>query len=385
MPIWGTRQATFYPGLDRPDSQNQRKIPLPGTIAQQPLMRRACTSQNMKQLAYIFTASAVIAGCVNQDMNLENNVNSRYDEITFDLVPVVGGSNAAFASTSIFSTGAFYNAPGACWATSSLEASEYLPETAAMPGAGLWHLNRTCGWPTDDGSLTFFGWSLNRDSLSFHPESQAVAGIDRERGVYLDSFDISLDPDADFIVADASSDKILTRSSSSVPTVFRSQLSKIEVSARTKGDYSASKEISISSVNLKNIARTGDYRQGECAGGVWREVHRWTIGSTRDVCYGDYSSAPALVTAQEAVLPGAGGFYIPQTLTEGEQLEVNYTISDIITGFVETVTETFSLCSLIPEGALRGGALHTICVCLALEEISWAPCLIGWEEGSVAN
>ena len=319
-------------------------------------------------------------------MNLENNGNNIYDEITFDLVPVVGGSGDAFAPTSIFSAGAFYNAPGSSWTTSSLESSEYLPETAAMPGGGLWHLSQTFSWPADDGSLTFFGWSLNRDSLCFHPESQAVAGIDRERGVYLDSFDISLDSDTDFIVADASSDKILTRSSSSVPTVFRSQLSKVEISARTKGDYSASKEIRINSVNLKNMAKTGDYRQGECSGGVWSEVHRWSVSSTHDVCYGDYSAAPALVTAQETGLPGAGSFYIPQTLSEGEQLlEVVYTISDIVTGFVETVTENLSLSSLIPESALRAGVLHSICVCLALEEITWAPGIIGWEDGSVSN
>lgn len=338
----------------------------------------------MKQLAYILAATAVIAGCAEQDKIHADYENIVKDEITFSLVPVVDGSDSEFAATSIFQAGAYYNAPGCDWTSSSLESNEYFPETSAANSGDLWHLEQTYCWPSDNGSLTFFGWSLNRDDLSFNPESQTVAGIDRERGVYLESFDISLDPDADFMVADASSDKVLTRSSASVPTVFSSQLSRVELLARTKGDYSASKEIRINSVKLTNMAKTADFQQGECKDGVWSEVDKWTVRSTYDATYGDYTSSPVLITAEESALPGGYQLYIPQTLAEDEQmLEVSYTIKDIITGFTENVTETLSLRSLVPEGELRAGAQHSISFYIYLEEIYWAPEIVGWETGKV--
>ena len=329
--------------------------------------------------------SAVIAtGCTKYDLNYARNDSSDDLEITFQLAPLTRAATSSFSISSVFQTNAFYHPQGSSWTESALEAEEYITRIPVSWTGGVWRMSDPHCWPSDGGRLTFYSWSLNREDLCFSPESAAAVHIDSQRGVNLTGFDISLDPDLDFLVAAACCDKsresYSSASSASVTTQFRHQLSKLSISARTAEDYSDSKEFGIRSVCLRNVAQIADYQQCSCESGEWGEIHRWTAQSTYDALYGDYSEAPSAVTATEADLPGEHLHYIPQTFTDGvEHLEVCYTIRDLHTGFTERVTERIPLGSLISDGEFRNGVLYSICLTFSLDRISWAPAVEDWD------
>ena len=329
--------------------------------------------------------SAVIAtGCTKYDLNYARNDSSDDLEITFQLAPLTRAATSSFSISSVFQTNAFYHPQGSSWTESALEAEEYITRIPVSWTGGVWKMSDPHCWPSDGGRLTFYSWSLNREDLCFSPESAAAVHIDSQRGVNLTGFDISLDPDLDFLVAAACCDKsrecYSSASSASVTTQFRHQLSKLSISARTAEDYSDSKEFGIQSVCLRNVAQTADYQQCSCESGEWGEIHRWTSTSTWDAIYGDYSAAPVAVCTDEGELPGKQLLYIPQTFSEGlEQLEVSYTIRDRVTGFTERVTERIPLGSLISDGGFRNGVLYSICLTFSLDTISWAPGVADWD------
>lgn len=329
--------------------------------------------------------SAVIAtGCTKYDLNYVRNDSSDDLEITFQLAPLTRAATSSFSISSVFQTNAFYHPQGSSWTESALEAEEYITRIPVSWTGGVWRMSDPHCWPSDGGRLTFYIWSLNREDLCFSPESAAAVHIDSQRGVNLTGFDISLDPDLDFLVAAACCDKsrecYSSASSASVTTQFRHQLSKLSISARTAEDYSDSKEFGIQSVCLRNVAQTADYQQCSCESGEWGEIHRWTSTSTWDAIYGDYSAAPVAVCTAKGELPGKQLLYIPQTFSEGlEQLEVSYTIRDRVTGFTELVTERIPLSGLISDGEFRNGVLYSICLTLSLDRISWAPGVADWD------
>lgn len=330
-------------------------------------------------------ASVTFAGCAKYETSY-----AAYDtadenvEITFQLAPLSKASDANFSTACVFQTNAFYHPEDSRWSTHASDSREHIYRQEVSWTGGAWRMKDRHFWPSDGGNLTFFSWSLNRDDLSFHRNSAAAVDIDSERGVHLTGFDISLEDNLDFMVATASCDKTLgdfsSAAAASVATHFGHQLSKLQVSARTGDDYSGSKEFSINSIWMKNVARTGEYQQSSCESGEWHEIHRWTTDSSYDAVYGDYSAAPASVTAAEVALPGEKVLYIPQTFTDGvEFIEVNYTIRDLFSDVVENVTESIPLRSLIGGGAFRNGVLYTICLTLSLDAITWAPAVADWD------
>ena len=342
----------------------------------------------MKTVYAVFAAAAytavIASGCTKYDLNYASNDSSDDLEITFQLAPLTRAATASFSTSSVFQTNAFYHPQGSKWTESAHEADEYISRIPVSWTEGAWRMSDPHCWPSDGGRLTFYSWSLNRENLCFNPESAASVGIDSQTGVHLTGFDISLDSDLDFLVASACCDKsrecYSSASSAAVTTQFRHQLSKLSISARTAEDYSASKEFGIQSVCLRNVAQTADYQQCSCESGEWGEIHRWTSTSTYDAVYGDYSAAPASVSASEEELPGEHLLYIPQTFSEGlEQLEVSYTIRDRVTGFTELVTECIPLSRLVSDGGFRNGVLYSICLTFSLDTISWAPGVADWD------
>ncbi len=333
---------------------------------------RICT---VKTIIPILTTSALLVGCVKDEIihiNYDSFINS---EITFQLAPIVKAASSTFALTNLFEVAAYYLEPGLQWVTSSQDCREYIPATTVSYNAGRWALCDTYEWPRDGGRLTIFSWSLNSEALSFNQGSSTTVFIDREKGVCLKTLDMSLENNTEFMVALAN-----PTGTSSVATHFRHQLSKLQISARTGADYSSSKELHITSLCLKNVVKEADYQQGEYMGGLWNEIDRWTALSTYDAVYGDYSLAPIRLSDQELVLPGEQYLYVPQNfISEQEQLEVCYVIRDLETGFAECVTEYLPLSSLVPGGAFRNGEVHNVCLTLFLEQITWDPDIVDWE------
>ncbi len=126
-----------------------------------------------------FTALAVLAGCVKENhIQYDNHID---DEITFVPAPVVRASNSTFASTSVFQTGAFHHVAGTLWVFSYFDSAEYIPETVVSRCGDDWRMERSVDgevyrWPAGGDRLTFFSWSLNSETLSFHPASGSRRG-----------------------------------------------------------------------------------------------------------------------------------------------------------------------------------------------------------------
>jgi hypothetical protein len=338
----------------------------------------------VKTIIPVLAVSVAFTGCAKDELLHIDYDNSVNEEITFHVAPITKAASSTFASSSVFETSAYYHSSDSQWVNSATEGREYIPESTVSWEEDAWRLEETHHWPEAGGSLTFYSWTLNRDNLDFNPKSDAEVSIDPLRGVCLKSFDISLDSDLDFMVATAEQNR--TKSSnglrtSAVSTKFKHQLSRVRVTARTGADYSEDKEIHITSILMKNVAKEADYQQSSCEDGTWSEIHRWTVNETGDAVYGDYSSNPQEITSSAVELAGERMMYIPQSFTPGvEYLQVSYSIKDIFSGIVENVTENISLDKVIAGNGFRSGKLYTINISIGMDEVFWDPAVGDWTE-----
>lgn len=350
------------------------------------ILRRGATvfaPSTVKTIIPVLAASVALAGCAKDELLHIDYDNSNDSEITFQVAPVTKATSTTFGSSSVFETSAYYNTSDSQWVTSAAEGVEYIPENTVSWSEDAWRMENTYHWPEAEGKLTFYCWTLNRENLDFNPKSDASVSIDPVKGVCLNDFDIALDSDLDFMVATAAQDKTRKNGglrASAVTTHFGHQLSRMRVTARTGDDYSESKEIRITSILMKNVAKEADYQQSSCENGTWSEIHEWTISETADAVYGDYTSQPQVVTSSSTELPGERTMYIPQTFTEGvEYLQVSYTILDLFSGIVEEITENIPLNTIIAGGGFRNGKLYTINISIGLDEVYWDPSVGDWE------
>ncbi len=339
----------------------------------------------MKNIIPVLAVSVAFAGCAQDELlHIDYDNNSNNSEITFQVAPLTKATTTTFGSSSVFETNAYYHSSNSQWVTSASESVEYIPENTVRKEGDAWKMEETYHWPEAGGNLTFYCWTLNRDDLEFNPLSGADVSIDPVRGVCLTGFDISLDGDKDFMVAAAAQNRsfnVNRLSSNAVTTQFEHQLSRVRVTARTSGDYSESKEIRITSILMKNVAKEADYQQSSCEDGTWSEIHQWTVNETHDAVYGDYSSQPQVITSAVTELSTENEMFIPQSFTEGvEYLQVNYTITDLYCGIVENITENISLSRLIAGNGLSNGKSYTINVSIGLQDVFWDPATSDWSE-----
>ena len=338
----------------------------------------------MKTIIPVLAASVAFAGCAKDELLHIEYDNSYDSEITFQVAPLTKAAATTFSSSSVFETSAYYHSSDSEWSTSASEGVEYIPENTVSWDEDAWRMSQIYHWPEAGGNLTFYCWTLNRDDLNFHPQSDAAVKIDPLEGVCLNDFDISLDSDLDFMVASAVQNS--SRSSNglrtnAVTTHFKHQLSRLRVTARTGSDYTGSKEFHITSILMKNVAKEADYQQSSCGeDGTWSEIHQWTVNETGDAVFGDYSSNPQVITSVPKELSGERTMYIPQSFTAGvEYLEVSYSIRDIYSGIVEEITENISLDSVIAGNGFRNGKSYTVNITIGLEEVFWDPSVGDWE------
>ncbi len=327
----------------------------------------------------ILAAVVAFSSCAKEEL-LQIEDDSINTEITFQVAPVTKSAADSFSSTSVFETNAYYLTSDSKWSTSAADGVEYIHMNTVSWENNAWRLERSCNWPKAGGNLTFYSWTLNRDNLDFNPASDALVSIDPVKGVCLNHFDISLDGDMDFMVATAAQNKTES-TSSSVTTQFKHQLSRVKMTARTSADYSREKEISITSIVLKGIAKEADYQQSRCENGIWSEINQWTVTETEDAVYGDYSSDPQIITSEAKSLSSERMMFIPQSFTEGsEYLQVSYTIKDIYSGLVEDVTEHISLASITDDCGFVNGKLYSMNITIGLDSIHWDPSVGDWED-----
>ncbi len=341
-------------------------------------------SRIVKTTITALAVSATLVGCAKVNpLDFDDCGYCEHTEITFQIASLTKAAGNVFDKSSVFSVYACHTSSGSGPDTSISTNEAYIPGKTAGWQNNAWRLSETYHWPKAGGSLNFYCWTLNRTHLQFHPNSTAEVSVGDASGVRLENFDISLDGDLDFMVAPAARNKSLKAcalgTSASVPAHFRHQLAKLKVTARTRKDYSGSKEFRVSSVTLKDVARTGSYLQGSSVSGEWKEINLWTSGEHYDAVYGDYREEPLELGPEIIELPGLQTLYIPQSFEDGVgAVVIGYTVRDLYSGIVEQISESIPLHSLVPRFA--NGRRYTLDISISLEEVFWDPSTAEWTD-----
>lgn len=236
-------------------------------------------------------------------------------------------------------------------------------------------------WPKDGGKLTFFSWSLNKSTLSFNNNSTASVVIKPETGVCLNNFDITVDKDIDFIVADIAYDKTQNQEvyyTRGVPTLFRHKLSRLAFTAETDEDYTKSERFFIKSIIIKNLAKIGNYQQGEVdydANPCWSTVDRWTTNGTCNAVYCDTTGLEVIKNIQN--IKGEQYYHIPQDFNGTEVIEIHYQVLNVKSKFLEDITLKIPIKDVIAK-SFKVGTIYTINLRFHLDEITWDPAVEDW-------
>ena len=302
--------------------------------------------------------------------------------ITYQTAPITK-AYAEFAHSYVFESTAYYlhpTNPRQSWLNIGEESVLYVSPDVVSYTNGVWQMDKPHYWPKDGGTLTFFSWSLNKSTLNFNEGSNATVEIKPETGVCLNDFDITVDKGTDFVVADIAVDQTKNLNeyfTSGVPTLFRHKLASVSFTAETDKDYSESERFFIKSITVTNLAKTGNYQQGEVdydANPCWYTVDRWTTEGIYDAVY---YNGEMEVTETIQNVKGNQYYYIPETFDGTETIEIHYQILDVSSNVLEDVVLILPLKDVIGD-SFKIGTIYTINLNFHLDEITWDPAVEDW-------
>ncbi len=379
----------------------------------------------MRKFALIIAAAAAAALTACSKSETAVSVANCEREITFltsPLTKALSGNEKKFDDANIFASVAFYLDADKSWDWAAATTPDvyigseiidggagtgsYDGVTIAKVGSnwvnakknssGTWEKDKAYYWPKK-GKLTFFAWSLNSTGLAFPAGSAAEVTCVPSEGILLNGFDIDLNKNVDFMVADIAKDKSANESvyktvsgiESGVPTLFRHKFSKIYFTVKEKEDYTGVK-FTLTSIEFKNLADNANYTQHSSAGeetmSAWpiiisKSDQTYTSGITQEV-----------TDTKQPVTQGTDGqyIYLPQTFSNDSQtVEITYKVEydtdgDGVADVTETITETKKLSELFEssDGAKDGkwemGKKYTLDITFALDEILWDPAVQDW-------
>lgn len=264
---------------------------------------------------------------------------------------------------------------------------------------GSWVKDKSYYWPKK-GTLTFFAWSLNSNTLAFPDNSTANVVCTKTEGVKLSGFDIDVDKNVDFMVAVPAMDKTentpqykLGGVTDGVPTLFKHKFSNLYFTVKTYEDYSSDVTFTLNSIVFKNLADKAGYEQKSDA------VTATAIATSKsNQTY--VTSSTQTVTDKETAVDTKGGqtIYLPQTFaadsnpidTDTQTVEITYTVkykTSAGTEITEEITETKKLCELFKDttgttgdGKWEMGHKYTLNLTFKLNEILWDPAVEDWTD-----
>ncbi|MGM9784535.1 MAG: fimbrillin family protein [Candidatus Cryptobacteroides sp.] len=349
---------------------------------------------------YLFIAAAAcvaLAACTKNEVKpVEVD-----QEITYQTIDTKAASN--FASDKHFTSYAYMLPSGQAWDDKYASGSAYIADADIYYHTSPnyeWKADKTYYWPKQ-GSLTFFAWSTYTNAKP----SLAGANVSctQANGIQVDAFDITLNKNVDFLVAEVAKDKKANESNhedkssntwaKGVPTVFKHALSKLVFKVQTvKGsspyDYTADNvNFTVKSIKLKGVNNKLSYSQ-EWQSGSTASKHTWTDPASPEeieevpVFSGEYIAS----NTATPLTPASGTDYyivIPQTFDTDDVLEIVY---DITTSFTGTpVTETVTINDKKLSDAYtqwEPGKEYTLTIKLGIDEVLWDPDVTAWTVGS---
>ncbi len=337
----------------------------------------------MKKYVLILAAAVALAACAKTEVI---PVNSDADvEITFQPAPITRATSV-FSTGNVFQSAAFYDTNDFVYGSSTAET--FIAPTTVKCFTSVWKAADASGnavtyyWPKDGGKLSFFSWSLNKNSLSYDASSAPAVTIDKNKGVVLTGYDVA--KNEDFMVADPALNQTKNTSpakyiTEGVPTLFKHKLAKFIFKAKTNADYTVApykQTFSIYKIYFKNIAAKADYTQyvSETA------KDQWTVITSENNYYLADGNHIVKSNIEEVAKTSTYGIdlYIPQAYTADATLCVEYTVSR--GNKSTTYTEEVALKDLL--GKTECGKKYTITLNFGLDEILWDPAVEDWTEGT---
>ncbi len=345
----------------------------------------------MKKLFYFAAAAVALAACAKNEVIPVNSGENQ--EITFNVAPKTKATTA-FDKNFKFKAWAYYLPGTETWASHTTTPSLYIngaviANTNPTGTDGVWKAADTYYWPKN-GTLTFFAYSLNSNSLTFkggeHPSSyfdcHSDSGINGQ-------IDLDADPNVDFLVADPACDKKANENTyntisgvKGVPTLFRHQLSWIVF--RVKAGNYVGKEFELKSIKFKGISHAATYSQNAGfvpSSGIAKTDVSYTQ-SVQKVPNGDYADVTFAGTDH--------WLYIPQTFDETSYIEVIYNIyTSVGTNKVEDKDVIHKI--YLNNGPTpmftkwEMGKKYTINLTFTLDEILWDPAVQEWEDVNIGT
>lgn len=354
----------------------------------------------MKKLIVLFSAVAALAACSKNEV--VPAVSGENVEISYKVAPRTKAAPQAFDTKNVFASWAYYLPKDKSWETDSKDAQIYIgkerEEGATISyGNNVWKDQTTSYYWPMGGSLTFFAYSLNSNSLTDKDGNDThftCMNDDSQYGIF-GSLNLDTHPNTDFLVADIASDKTANEkvyNFNGVPTLFKHKLSRVKFAVRKKSDYPGA-TITLNSITFKNLVYGMIYSQ------FWKDASKgiihdyiFTEGAARSEQ--EYTKTDFEVSSTAFVpVPDANEvryIYIPQdfkNVTETDNIatiEVKYTvtlkkgISETDKGISETYTKTLNVKDIFDSWEI--GKRYTFNLIFSLDEINWAPGVDDWED-----
>ena len=357
----------------------------------------------MKKLILLFSAVAALAACSKNEV--VPAVSGENVEISYKVAPRTKADPQAFGTENVFASWAYYLPAGKNWESNSKDAQIYFGEENAHgveisynKDKKVWK-NKTTSyyWPMG-GSLTFFAYSLNSNSLtdkSGHGIYFTCLNHDSQYGIH-GTLDLDEHPNTDFLVADIANDKTANQNVynfNGVPTLFKHKLSRVKFAVRKKSDYPGA-TITLNSITFKNLVNGMTYTQyqKDAAKGIYTPDYLYPGTARSEQEYTKTAFEVSSSTAFDPV-PDANEIryiYIPQDFKNVEEtgkiatIEVNYTVtfkkgnSETDKGISETYTKTLNVKDIFDSWEI--GKRYTFNLIFSLDEIKWAPAVGDWED-----
>ena len=344
----------------------------------------------MKKLIVLFSAVAALAACSKNEV--VPAVSGENVEISYKVAPRTKADPQAFDTNNKFASWAYYLPSGKSWETNFKEAQIYIgkdgEEGATISyGNNVWKDQTTSYYWPKEGSLTFFAYSLNSNSLTDKSGTDThftCLNHDSQYGIF-GSLNLDTHPNTDFLVADIASDKTANENVynfNGVPTLFKHKLSRVKFAVKKKADY-ANTTITLNSITFKNLVYGMIYTQfmNDAAKGIIHDyMNPGTDRSDQEYTKTDFEvSSTAFVPVPNEVRY----IYIPQDFknvtdaTKIATIEVKYTVT-FKDGISETYTKTLKVKDIFDSWEI--GKRYTFNLIFSLDEIKWAPGVGDWED-----
>lgn len=354
----------------------------------------------MKKLIVLFSAVAALAACSKNET--VPAVSGENVELSYKVAPRTKADPQAFDTKNVFASWAYYLPSGKNWSDNwdvRKDAKPYIGEehvgsTISYKG-GVWKDQETSYYWPKGGSLTFFAYSLNSNTLSDQDSHDFFFYCENGKDAYgiTGTIDLANHTNTDFLVADIASDQTSNKeiyNFNGVPTLFKHKLSRIQFAVKKKEEYKDA-TITLNSIRFNNVAHAGYYCQFNKEDGkntftndYWNEV-----GTPSSIVYTttDFEVKSSTDYAPVKETNETHYIYIPQDFSTNTaaNIEVKYTISHKVGNkdFKQVCTKTLNVKDIFPRWEV--GKKYTFNLSFSLNEINYAPAVGDWENVENAN